>query len=83
MLWLLSTDRQYPKGIDLEMKPDERIEVVLNRFVPAVNPSKDRLRTELLTRVQGEVIWKNAVLNSEKKQPKFVREALAELGCLE
>ena len=29
------------------------------------------------------IIWKNAVLNNEKKMPKFIREALEELDTLE
>ena len=40
---------------------------------------KKQLETDLKTRVQGEIIWKNAVLNSRRKMPGNVREALEEL----
>ena len=42
----------------------------------------DQLETDLKTRVQGEIIWKNAVLNSRRKMPGNVREALEELDAL-
>jgi hypothetical protein len=70
-------------GICLDVTPFEETEIVLKQVVPAVNLSKERLHTELLTRVQGDVLWKNAVLNSEKKMPRFVREAIGEFERLE
>jgi hypothetical protein len=71
------------RGIPVLVDPAERIIVELSSVKKAVNPPKEKLRTDLLTRVQGEVIWKNAVLGSTKKMPKFVRDALAELDALE
>ena len=65
------------------MDPGRQIIVELSEVAKTVNLPKEKLRTDLLTRVQGEVIWKNAVLNSPKKMPKFVRDALAELDALE
>jgi hypothetical protein len=56
--------------------------VELKNIAVAVNPRKTDLRTSLLTRVQGEIIWKNAILGSEKKMPKALREALGELDAL-
>lgn len=57
--------------------------VELKNIVAAVNPEKAQLRTDLLTRVQGEIIWKNAVLGTDKKMPKVIREAIEELDALE
>ena len=70
------------QGIPLDTNPGREYVVELTEISHAENPPKAQLRTDLLTRVQGEVIWKNAVLNSEKKLPKFVREALIELDAL-
>lgn len=71
------------KGIPLMIEPAEEIVVDLTEIITSVNPPREQLRTDLLTRVQGEVVWKNAVLNSIKKMPGFVRDALAELDALE
>ena len=70
-------------GIPVLTDPGKEIVVVLTDIRKTVNPPREKLRTELLTRIQGEVIWKNSVLNSPKKMPKFVRDALAELDALE
>ena len=70
-------------GTELEQIPTQSVQVTLHRVIRTRNPDRTRLRTDLLTRVQGEVIWKNAVLNSLNKMPKFVREALDELEALE
>lgn len=82
-LWINGqTARFHPAGILLEVKPRQDILVELKRVIPLANPPKAQLRTDLLTRVQGEIIWKNAVLGSDKKMPKLIRQALAELDAL-
>jgi hypothetical protein len=82
-LWINGqTARFHPAGILLEVKPRQDILVELKRVIPLANPPKAQLQTDLLTRVQGEIIWKNAVLGSDKKMPKFIRQALAELDAL-
>jgi hypothetical protein len=70
-------------GIPLLIDPAEEYVVELTEVRADENRPKDILRTNLLTRIQGEVIWKNVVLNSEKKMPQYVRDALAELDALE
>jgi hypothetical protein len=75
--------RYSAKGIPVLVDPAEKIVVEFFAIKKAVNPPKENLRTNLLTRIQGDVIWKNAVLNSPKKMPKFVLDALAELDALE
>ena len=72
-----------PNGISLELSPDKEVQVVLEQVIFAVNPPVETLKIHLFTRVQGEILWKNAVLNSEKKLPRFIREALSELEALE
>ncbi len=69
-------------GICLELSPKENVRLELKQIVPMVNPPREQLKTNLLTRVQGEVIWKNAVLTSPKKMPKSIQSALAELDAL-
>ena len=69
-------------GISVVLDPEKGLEVILESVEKTVNLPKEELKTNLLTRVQGEVIWKNAVLNSQRKQPSFVREALSELDGL-
>ena len=71
------------QGISLTVEPGQEYIVELTDAACAVNPPKAQLRTDLLTRVQGEVIWKNAVFGNEKKMPKFLRDALEELEALE
>lgn len=70
-------------GIAISVKPDQDTVVILHGLRAAVNPPAAQLKSDLLTRVQGDVIWKNAVLNDVKKMPRFVKEALAELDALE
>ena len=70
-------------GIDLTVDAGAGTVVELTNVVAARNTPREQLRADLLTRVQGEIIWKNAVLNNEKKMPKFIREALDELDALE
>ena len=70
------------EGIPLLAEPSKEIFVELRDITTTVNPPMETLRTALFTRIQGEVIWKNAVLNSPKKQPGFVRNALAEMDAL-
>ena len=69
-------------GLELTLTPAQGVTVTLKNLSAAQNPPGEILRTDLLTRVQGEVIWKNAVLGSEKKMPRIIREALAELDAL-
>ena len=69
-------------GIRVNLEPDKGLEVILDSVERAVNQPKEELRTNLLTRVQGEIIWKNAVLDSQRKMPMFVRDALNELNAL-
>jgi alpha-glucosidase (family GH31 glycosyl hydrolase) len=70
-------------GIDLCVDTREGATIRLDRISVLRNVPKEQLKTGLLTRIQGEIIWKNAVLTNEKKMPKAVREALAELDTLE
>ena len=69
-------------GIDLTFDTAAGITLELHNITALTNPPREKLVTELKTRVQGEIIWKNAVLNSEKKMPRAVREALKELDVL-
>ena len=71
------------EGIRLNVDVSTGTAVTLTGFTAAQNPPKAQLRTDLMTRVQGEVVWKNAVLGNEKKMPRSIREALAELDSLE
>ena len=70
------------EGIPLSFCPDRETVVELKHVTVRKNPPKARLRTDLLTRVQGEIVWKNAVLNSDRRMPAYVREAVKELDCL-
>ena len=69
-------------GISLNVCPGQDAEILLHSLRAAENPSADTLRTDLLTRVQGEVVWKNAVLQEKKKMPACVRDALDEFRAL-
>lgn len=83
-VWINGVEVPFSRdGVSLLVNPAERYVVELANVCAAVNLPREILRTNLLTRVQGEVVWKNAVLNSEKKMPKYVRDALAELDALE
>ena len=70
------------QGISLVQNTATQTVVELKSVRHAVNAPRAQLRTDLLTRVQGEVIWKNAVLNDMKKMPRIIREALEELDNL-
>ena len=69
-------------GISVKVEPDKETVVELTHVRTAVNEPLQILKTRLFTRIQGEIIWKNAVLNNERKMPKFIRDALAELDAL-
>ena len=71
------------EGIVLQLNTCEGAVVELKQIRHRKNPPKTQLKTDLLTRVQGEIIWKNAVLREERKMPGFIREALEELDALE
>ena len=72
-----------PSGISLTVSPDAETVVELTQVLGTVNPRKEELRTNLLTRIQGENIWKNTVLNGDaRKMPRYIREALEELDAL-
>ena len=70
------------EGIALTVYAARGATVTLENVKAAANRPKEELRTNLLTRVQGEVIWKNAVFSNEKKMPKFLQDALEELDTL-
>ena len=72
-----------PNGIDLKMDTAAGAVIELRHIQKARNQPVKQLKTDLLTRLQGEILWKNAVLDSEKKMPKIIREALTELDALE
>lgn len=71
-----------PEGISVTVNPGMDLTVKLTAPRAAKNPSVKSLQTDLLTRVQGKVVWKNAVLNDRKKMPGYVRDALNELDAL-
>jgi len=71
-----------PDGIPVTVRPDSPLEVLLSGIRVSVNPPVEALRTDLLTRVQGDIIWKNAVLHDQRKIPGFIRDALDELNAL-
>ena len=69
--------------VKLTMGREEEPEILIRNPVFAVNPPKGQLRTDLLTRVQGQNVWKNSVLSGpDRKIPAFIREALSELDAL-
>ena len=70
-------------GIRLMLDTTKGVTVTLTQVIPAGNRPKHELRTELLTRVQGEIIWKNAVFSKEKRMPTYLRDALEELDFLD
>ena len=72
-----------PDGLDLTVDTAAGTVVSLSNVRAVQNPPKHQLKTDLLTRVQGEIIWKNAVLDSQKKMPALIRAALKELDALE
>ena len=69
-------------GIWLDLTASQGALVEIAESVHAVNPPLAELRTDLLTRVQGEVIWKNAVLKDDRKMPRNIRDALREFDAL-
>ena len=72
-----------PRGIPVSVSPDRKVVVELSQVEATVNPPMQQLRTDLLTRVQGEILWKNTVFQDEMKMPKVLREALNELNSLQ
>jgi hypothetical protein len=83
-LWVNGQAAEFsPDGILLEQEPNREMQITLRQVVCGTNPDPSRLRTELLTRVQGEVIWKNTVFRSEKHMPRFLLDALLEIKALE
>ena len=72
-----------PDGIWVDIDASKGILVEIIGYKAAVNPPREDLRTDLLTRVQGEVIWKNAVLKDDRKMPRAIRDALREFDALE
>ena len=71
------------KGIDIIVDTAKGSVITLTQVSASKNRPREELRTNLLTRVQGEVVWKNAIFSNERKMPRFLREALAELDALE
>ena len=59
----------------------EPIHVTLTHIQVRTNPPKDELRSDLLTRVQGENVWKSLNFR-DGKFPAFLRKALDELDAL-
>ena len=83
---LVLDDQQRPycrDGVDIILDTEKGMTLTLTHMVYSRNLPKEVLRTNLLTRVQGEVIWKNTVFANEKKMPGFLRDALEELDALE
>ena len=70
------------EGIDLTVDSAAGAVICLEHVSVSGNIPREQLETDLKTRVQGEIIWKNAVLNSRRKMPGNVREALEELDAL-
>ena len=70
------------EGIDLTVDSAAGAVVRLDNVSVLRNIPREQLETDLKTRVQGETIWKNAVLNSRRKMPGNIREALEELDAL-
>jgi hypothetical protein len=70
------------EGIDLTVDTAAGAVICLEHVSALRNIPREQLVVELKTRVQGEIIWKNAVLNSRRKMPGNVREALEELDAL-
>ena len=57
-----------------------KLQLHLNGCKTAVNVSKNELKTELLTRVQGSNQWKNMVFS--KRLPGFVQDAMDEFDAM-
>ena len=70
------------EGIDLTVDSAAGAVICLEHVSVLRNIPRDQLETDLKTRVQGEIIWKNSVLNSRRKMPGNVRAALEELDAL-
>ncbi len=69
-------------GLCVTIHPDRKMEVELRDIQPTENPTQERLRTDLMTRIQGQIVWKNAVLNDRKKMPQWIKDALEEAQAL-
>ena len=70
----------YQDGLRI-ITADKTIVVELHQIRKLENRDKSELRSDLLTRVQGENIWKALNFNVQK-MPRFVQDALKELDCL-
>jgi hypothetical protein len=57
-----------------------KLQLHLNGLKNAVNVSKNELKTDLLTRVQGSNQWKNTVF--PKRLPGFVQDAVDEFDAM-
>jgi hypothetical protein len=84
----VSGNREFsPKGVGLLVSADRETVVELTNVIPMENPDPKQLRSDLLTRFQGDNLWKNLVfcdmsnLNS-RKIPASVRRALKEIDAL-
>ena len=71
-----------PEGISITLEPQRDIHVILSAYRASKNPPPEILRTNLLTRIQGKVVWKNAVLNDRRRMPGYIRDAVDELNAL-
>ena len=58
----------------------KKMQLHLSSLTPAANISKNELRTDLLTRVQGSNQWKSMVFS--KRMPSFIQNALDEFDHL-
>ena len=57
-----------------------KLQLHMSELTPTVNVSKEELRTDLLTRVQGSNQWKSMVFS--RRMPGFVQSALDEFDSL-
>ena len=71
------------RGMDLDLDTAAGAVVELTHVVNASNQPREVLKNNLLTRVQGEILWKNAVLGDKGRMPRIIREALSEFDFLE
>ena len=75
------------KGIGIIVSPDKETVVELSNVIPTENPSQKQLKSDLLTRIQGDNLWKNFVFGDvtdlrSRKLPASVRRALKEFDAL-
>ncbi len=76
------------EGLTVTVDPAEDMVITLTNMTVSANIPRDILRTNLLTRVQGENYWKNRTFPSFKnhfvtgKIPDYIQRALSELDAL-